>query len=102
VEQPDGIAVPIVYTSTDDAPILFANQFVVQINQDEFLLLIGQLQPPLLLGTHEEQQEAAKQISHVSVRTVLRVAMTRTRVEELAGLLTQQLAQYDEKKGGSG
>jgi hypothetical protein len=104
VEQPQGISVPIVYTSTDDAPILLANQFVLQINQDEFILLIGQLQPPLLVGTPEEQREAASKLSHVSVKTILRVAMTRTRVEELAALLTQQLTTYDEqkRKGGSG
>jgi hypothetical protein len=100
VAEPQGISLPIVYASVDDAPILFANQFVIQIEQDEFILTIGQLQPPILLGSPEQREATARGLSHVSVRTLIRVGMTPTRLEELVGILNQQLALYHEQKGG--
>lgn len=99
MQESDSIQLPIVYASVDDEPMLFANQFVLQVNQDEFILVVGQLQPPLVLGTPEEQREQASRLTHVPVRVIARVGMTRQRVAELAQLLTDQLRRYDEQKG---
>ena len=99
MEQPEGIALPVVYTSVDDAPIVYANQFAIQFNEDEFFLTVGQLQPPLLLGTPEEQKEQASRLTHVPVRVLLRVGLTRGRMAALAQLLADHLRRYDEQKG---
>lgn len=52
-EQPD-IQIPIVYIGAEDTPILYANQFVAQFQQSEILLLLGQIAPPILIGTEAE------------------------------------------------
>lgn len=101
VSEPEGISLPIVYTSMDDVPMLFANQFAIQFEQDEFILTIGQLQPPILIGTPEEKMEQAKRLTHVPIRVLIRVGMTRTRLEQLAKVLTDHIATYDAQKGES-
>ena len=93
------LEVPVVFTSVDDSPVLFANQFVVQSHNDEFFLIIAQLQPPMLIGTPEQQQAQAAQMSHVPIRVLARVGMTRQRLADLAGILNEQLRRYDEKQG---
>lgn len=79
--------------------MLFANQFAIQFNQDEFILTVGQIQPPLLLGPPEQQHEQAKRLTHVAIRTLVRVGMTRQRMVELVELLTEHLRRYDEQQG---
>lgn len=101
MEKPQAIELPVVYTSVEDEPMLFANQFVIQFNQDEFILTIGQVQPPMLVGSQEEKREQASKLTHVPIRVLIRVAMTRTRLDELAQLLTDSLRRYDETKKGS-
>lgn len=97
--DPNAIELPIVYTSLDDQPVLFANQFAIQFNQDEFILTVGQLQPPLLLGTPDQQHQQAARLTHVPIRVLARVGMTRARIDELAKLLAEHLRRYDEQKG---
>ena len=46
----DAITLPLTYLGLEDIPILFANQFVIQHEKNEFILPVGQLQPPLPLG----------------------------------------------------
>ncbi len=85
------IRVPITYIGLDDMPVLFANNFVVQHEQTEFILTAGQLVPPVLLGTTEERLEQAKQLGYVGVRVVARLALTRDRVTELIQVLQDNL-----------
>lgn len=98
MEEREGFELPIVYTSGDDAPILFANQFTIQFHQDEFILTIAQIQPPILLGSAEERRALAARLTHVPIRTLVRVGMTRTRLAELAEILAGHLQRYDEQK----
>jgi hypothetical protein len=95
----EGIAVPIVLAGFEDLPVLMANHFIIQHEVDQFILAVGQLVPPPLIGTEEEQREQALQLTSVSVKIVARLAMTRTRVEELIGILQGNLQRYDARKG---
>ena len=98
-EEPESIAVPIVYVGADEVPVHYANSFIVQHQQNEFFLSIGTLTPPILIGSPDEVREQAKQISYVPVRVQARIAMTRDRLVELIGLLTENLATFDKNKG---
>ncbi len=95
------IAVPVVFIGLEDVPILFVNQFVISFQQDEFILTMGQLAPPVLLGSEEEQREQAAQLSYVPVKVVGRVGMNRLRMGELVSLLQTQLQRYDERQGAT-
>jgi hypothetical protein len=67
----------------DSTPILFANQFLVQHQPDEFFMTIGQ----------------APGLSPVPVYTIARVGLTRHRLVELIAVLEEKLAEHDRQTG---
>lgn len=95
-ESGEAIEIPVVLSGADETAVLFANHFLIQAHQDEFVLTVGQLVPPPLLGTDEERREQAKLISAVSVKVVARLGFTRRRLGEITSLLQDALARYDE------
>jgi hypothetical protein len=97
-EPREPIRVPVVFIGAEDTPVQYANQFVVSHQQDEFILTVGQVTPPLLLGTEAEQREQAQQLAYVPVKTVARLAFTRARLVELMSVLQENLKRFDEKK----
>jgi hypothetical protein len=101
--EPQGIQVPVVWIGVEENPVLYVNQFIGQVGRgEEFFLNIGQLTPPPLIGTPEQQQEQAKQIGYVPVKPVARLGLTRLGVEELIGVLQQTLANYEQAQKGQG
>jgi hypothetical protein len=104
-ERPDR-DIPLVWVGLDELPVLFANQFLIQHWQDAFVVSVGQLVPPPVTGTPEEQAEEIDQISYVPVKPVARLGFTRERVRELIIFLEASLEQYDRKQdrpsGGDG
>ncbi len=95
------IQVPIVWVGTDDVQVVLVNNFFaqfVQPDQDEFILTLGTVVPPALLGTPEQMAEQARAVSFVPVRAVARLGLTRQRVVELGRLLETILRQYDEAR----
>lgn len=93
-EDAEPIGIPLVYAGLEDSPVLWANNFVVQYQPDEFTLTFGQLVPPMLIGTEEEQRAQARQLSYVPIQVVGRFALTRGRLEQLNRLLTEHLARF--------
>ena len=85
--DPEFLSVPLVYVGIEDVPILYANQFIIQHQQDEFIISVGQLSPPVLLGDESEQREQAERLSYVPVKVVARLALTRQRLTELITVL---------------
>ena len=96
--EQDAITLPVTYLGLEDVPILFANQFVIQHEKNEFVLTVGQLQPPILLGSPEERKEQAKKLTYVPIRVVARFGLTRQRLAELIEALQSNLRKYDEKQ----
>lgn len=92
------VSVPLVYVGAEDVPILYANQFVSQFQADEFILTVGQVAPPILLGDESEQREQAERLSYVPVKVVARLAFTRQRLDEMLTLLKANLAAYDKDR----
>ena len=97
-KEQDVISLPITYLGLEDMPILFANQFVIQHEKNEFVLTVGQLQPPILLGTPEERKEQAKKLTYVPIRVVARFGLTRQRLAELIEVLQSNLRTYEKKQ----
>jgi hypothetical protein len=101
-EESEHVDITVGFIGAEDVPILYGNQFVVQFLQDEFIITIGQMAPPILLGSPEQQMEQAKKVSFVPIRVVARLAFNRTRFEELTQLMQQQMARFDEEKRKGG
>ncbi len=81
-------------------PILLANVFFVQQQQeDEFILTIGQVAPLVLGATREEQQQEIQKMGKVNVKVIARIVLTRTRIGELTRIL-QGLALTDKETEG--
>ncbi len=55
--------------------------------QDEFILILGQVAPPLFAGTPEEQLVKLRTVTSVRSNVVARFALTRTRLDELIATL---------------
>jgi hypothetical protein len=90
--EQDSIQIPVAWVSLDEAPILLANQFLIQGDPDGgFILAIAQMAPPLLMGTPEERKEQAKQLGALTVKVLGRYSLSRSRAQALAGLLTNAL-----------
>jgi hypothetical protein len=89
------VDLPLTWVEFDDVPIFFANHFLVQHQPDEFVLTVGQVSGPPLVGTPEQVREQVSQISHVPITTLARVGLTRQRLTELIALLQAELEDHD-------
>ncbi len=97
-EPPERLSRPLVWTGAEELPILYANQFLVQFERHEFILTLGQVAPPIILGNDEDKLEQFRALTHVAVKSVGRVAMGRQRAVELADLLRRMVEQYDARE----
>ncbi len=91
------IDISIAWVGVEDTPIVFANQFVIQHEPEEFILTVGQLAPPMLLGTNEQKAEQAKQLDYVPIKALARIGMSRKRMQELVAVLQGNLEQHDKR-----
>jgi len=91
------VNVPLVWVNLEESPTYFVNQFIGQVEQDDISLAFGTVAPPLLVGTPEEIAEAANKLRYVPVRTVCRLALTRSRLEELIINLQSTAKIYDDR-----
>jgi hypothetical protein len=98
-EEEDPIQIPIVYVGTEDVPVYFANNFVVQHFNNEFVVTFGQLIPPILLGEREERREKARSLSFAPVKVIGRYGFTEDRLRELIKALNENLEVYLKAKG---
>ena len=93
---PDGsFDLPLIWVEFDDVPILFANHFLVQHQPGEFVLTLGQVSGPPLVGTADEVRAQLVEIDHVPITTLARVGLTRQRLTELIALLQAELVEHD-------
>ena len=99
-EDPEVIQVPVVWVGGDETPILLVNQFLGQFQENEFILTLGQFAPPALIGTEDERREQLRDVSFVPVKVLARLALTRSRMEELIRVLEETLANHEKSKGG--
>ncbi len=76
-------------------PIMLANVFTLQRNQDEYILLIGQISPPILVGSQDEQRRQLQELGTLSVRPIARIGFTQARLRELVGILESSLIPSD-------
>lgn len=100
---PAPLQLPLVYSGAPDEPIPAANHFNATFTGQEFFLILGQVSPPPLIGTPEEQREQVRKIPNVSVRILGQYALSPERMVELRNLLTQQIdavAQLPQNNGG--
>jgi hypothetical protein len=95
----------VIWAGVEDVPILYANTFISQFDPTSmggFILTVGQLTPPVLLGTEDEIKEQAERVSYVPVRAVARIAVTRGKLDELIAILESTKEKFDRATNMSG
>jgi hypothetical protein len=101
---PEGqVSLTISWTGVDEQPVYSANQFAAQVQgigsgpPEEILLTVGHLGTPLFIGPDQEAQirEFVSAGNKVPVRTLFRVAVTKSRAQELVSLLTNAIEQLE-------
>jgi hypothetical protein len=99
-DEPQGVAVPIVWLGPEDVPILYANAFVSQFDpqtMDSLILTVGQLTPPAIIGaTPEERLEQAERVAYVPIKPVVRLGLTPAHARQLVAALQANLDQLEE------
>jgi hypothetical protein len=93
--------VPLHWIDFEGTPIHFANHFLVQHQPNEFVLTLGQVTGPPVVGTPEQIREQAREMSRVPIRTLARAGLTRERLVELIGILEATLREHDRVLGSS-
>lgn len=76
--------------------MFFANQYVCQFSQDEFILTLGQMAPPMLLGDEESRIAQLQHIDNVPVKPLTRIVLTYSRLVELINVLEANRWQYEQ------
>jgi hypothetical protein len=95
-EQPGQIAVPMVWVGAEELPVLHVNQFLAQVDRGEIFMAIGQVVPPPLTGTTDEERKAqAESIEFIPVKPVARIAFTPAKLQELIQVLEITRTNYE-------
>ena len=92
-QVPQSIQLRIDWRVADGYPISFANQFMVQMGSEEFVLTLAQFVSPALVQPTREEVEALPET--FSPKMLARVAVTPVGMRRFIQLLQQQLGLYD-------
>jgi hypothetical protein len=99
VDEPTSFELPIVWGGGEDLPVIFANQFLLQVHQGEVFLTVGTTLPPVLIGTPDQVRKTLEATPYVRVLATGRYALTRRKLEELISVLGQGIEMLDREEG---
>jgi hypothetical protein len=86
------VSIPLTWVGAEEIPVLFVNQMLGQVDdRGDVILSLGQVTPPAIVGTPEEQAAQVQRIAYVPVKPVARFTLSRPRVVELVQVLNQLL-----------
>lgn len=89
------VSKPLEWQIPYDMPILWANNFVIQHTENEFVLTFFQVAPPILIRPTREDIEA---IESVPAQAVARIALTPHAMAELLDVMTENYERFQKKK----
>jgi len=91
--------IPLAWVGFDELPIHYANQIIVQYQPEgSFLIGVGQVLTPALIGEPAEMAEQLDHVEFVPIRPLVRVALTEQTMRELAAVLDASIAKADQRK----
>lgn len=92
--EPERLALPLEWVDAGGVRIEHVDQFALQRGSEDgtFVLVLGQVDLPLVLGDIETQQERMRALPYVGVRIIGRYSLTPRRLEELMRLLERHVA----------
>jgi hypothetical protein len=95
---PIPVPVPLVWVGPADETIKTASIFAVQIYaENEIILTVGQVTPPLLRGTPEERAVQAAALPFAQARTLAKFGLTVSRAEKLIDVLQRAIRAHTDR-----
>ncbi len=91
------IAVPMEMFIPDSLSTKYATNMVVQHTEHEFIIFFFEAQPPLVIGTPEEQKEALQKIKKVKAECVAKIVVAANRMPEFVNVFQTNLRQFNKK-----
>ena len=88
----DQIDIPITWANADAIPVELATHFLIQNDKHGFYLVMGNIPPPPVSGTADQQLEQYKKIKEVGVRAAGRFFIPTKAMDELVNLLQNHLS----------
>lgn len=93
-------AIPLVWAGVEDLVPQVVNQLLVQVDlaksaPDAVLLTAGFASAPPVTGTPDEQAAALARVKEVVVRPVVKLVLTRARLQEWIEVLSRTAEKFD-------
>lgn len=94
------------WADVDQLPVYRANQFLLQVEPGAdgeavgTILTLGQVSPPVLFGTPEEQAAAAMALGAVVTKPIVRLSVEIGSLRQFALAVQQHVAIIDGQLGG--
>lgn len=89
--------IPLVWTGSEELNVLWANQFLIQVAEEEIFLSAGLAVPPPLIGSNEEKLKQLEALDFVPVQTLVRLGLPPSKLRELSALLQGAIEAMDQK-----
>jgi len=94
-EQTKIVSLPVDWHFPEGLQSRYANNVLVQAGQYEFVISFFEIQPPLLLGSPEENEAKLKQIGAVRAECVSKVIVSPEVIPGLISALQIELEKYN-------
>jgi hypothetical protein len=88
------IAVEMNYRTPDSMRLAYANQLIVQHDENTFFLSYLEALPPVLMGTVEERMSQLKSLGSLAAHCVAKIAIPVNQMEKIVEVLTGNLQQH--------
>lgn len=75
----------------------FANNFVIQHDEDNFFLSFFDAWIPIIIGTEEEKKAQLDALEKIDAKCVSRIVVSPDRARELVALLIDNIQTYERK-----
>ena len=86
---------PVKWTGYESLRTEHATHLVVQSHGSELTLLFFEYQPPLMVGTPEEQAAQIEHLPHVEAKCVAKLVMSAPNAAQASGVLSGQLSHFN-------
>lgn len=94
----DGMMLPLEFHVPEGVVSRYATNLVVQHSEHEFIVSFYEAQPPLLLGTAEDNKAVLERMGEVRGTCVARVVIAAGRMAEFVRVLQDDLATYEKNR----
>ena len=93
-KETNGVMLPIEWQLPEGIVSRYANNIVVQQTEHEFILSFFEIQPPLLLGSPEEQAAKLEALGAVRAECVARIIISPSRIQSFIEVLQRNYENF--------